>query len=114
MKGIAGSDGNSIYKGLRVTDFRASLHLMNASETPDQFMKRCQRMSDNLVERGFATKAVFNDSTQVFTVQWTKKGTTLHSLVGDLFRNFTGPGQELNGADLIAMLLLILKTGDNK
>jgi hypothetical protein len=87
---------------------------MNLAETPEQFMKRCQRMSDNLVERGFATKAVFNDTTQVFTVNWTRKGTTLHSLVKDLFGNFTGPGTELNGADLIATLLLILKTGDNK
>jgi hypothetical protein len=87
---------------------------MIASETPEQFMKRCQRMSDNLVERGFATKAVFNDTTQVFTVNWTKKGTVLHSLTQDLFGNFTVPGKQLNGADLIATLLLILKTEGNQ
>lgn len=87
---------------------------MNAAETPEQFMKRCQRMSDNFVERGFATQAVFNDTTQVFTVNWTKKGTTLQSLVKDLFGSFTGPGKELNAADLIATLLLILKTEGNK
>ena len=71
-------------------------------------------MSDNLVERGFATKAVFNDTTQVFTVNWTKKGSILHCLVKDLFGNFTGPGRQLNGADLISTLLLILKTDGYK
>lgn len=70
-------------------------------------------MSDRLIERGFATKAIFNDTTQIFTVNWTRKGLVLHATMKELFKDFGGSGAELNGADAIAMLLVILKTSAN-
>ncbi len=76
-------------------------------------MKRCQRMSDQLVERGFATQAMFNDNSRMFKVTWTKRGAALQTMLKSLFKE-SSPGQDVDGADIVAMICLILKTGSKE
>ena len=79
-------------------------------DTPEQFIERCQRMADKLVERGFASRVLFDRNVDRVQFVWTDRGEFLQSSLKDLFREFVASDKEIDQADAMAMLCLLLKT----
>jgi hypothetical protein len=65
-------------------------------DTPAQFIERCQRMADNLVERGFASRVLFDHNIERVRFVWTDRGEFLQSSLKDLFREFVAPDKEID------------------
>jgi len=83
---------------------------MGQPEGTEQFMQRCRWMADVLVERGFATRVLFDDNLESVQVTWTVKGAFLQNLLKDLFREAVPSDQTICQPDAVAALSLILKT----
>ena len=67
-------------------------------------------MADKLVERGFASRVLFDHNVERVRFIWTPQGEILQSSLKILFREFVAPDKEIDQADATAALCLLLKT----
>ncbi len=79
-------------------------------DNPEQFLERCNRMADKLVERRFASRVLFDHNVEKVQFVWTERGKHLQASLKDLFREYVAPDKEINQADAMATLCLLLKT----